>query len=111
MFTSVKDAMSQMLVHYDQESAKTWEGVVQFDITGEENVKYWIELKNGKAELHEGETPSPGVTIHMSDLNFLAVTNRKAKASIMYLDEKIDVEGDFEILFKFEKTFPPPPKD
>lgn len=107
MITDIREAMEGMIKTYDREAVKTWEGTVQVDINGEQNGTWWITVKNGEVELREGKIENPDVTIRMSDQDFLSLANGRMKGSDIFLDERMEVEGDFEILFKFEKTFPP----
>lgn len=107
MITDVKEAMEGMIETYDREAAKAWEGTVQVNINGEQSGTWWIAVKNGEVELQEGKIENPDVTIRMSDQDFLSLANGRIKGSDIFLDERMEVEGDFEILFKFEKTFPP----
>jgi len=104
----VKDvdaAIRIMSEAYDKESIKSWEGVIQLIITGQEECRISIINKSGNIGIKKTKNKNPDVIIQMEDKDFFSIVNGEKTGTQLFYEKKADVDGNFEILFKFEQAF------
>jgi len=90
---------------YNPANAGDFEGVYQFDITGKENGKHYIQIKDHQCTFNEGEAESPGVVIHTPLDVWLAISNGELSGQEALMKGMYQVEGDLGLMLKIEKIF------
>lgn len=90
---------------YNPAKAGDFEGIYQFDITGEQNGEYYLQVKDHQCTFHEGEAESPGVVIHTPLDVWLAISNGELSGQEALMKGMYQVEGDLGLMLKIEKIF------
>ncbi len=104
-FDSLKDAFESMPYGLNKELAKNVDVVVQFELTGNEEQKSHLIIKNQKCEYISGLHNNPTVTIKADSKLWLDITNGDIDSVKAYLDKKYEMIGDASIMLNFDKFF------
>jgi len=71
--------------------------IYQFLIGG---FAYNVLIKDGKATIAEGETPSPSCTVSISEDDFIDMLTGKQSGQMAFLTGRLKVTGDVGLAFK-----------
>jgi putative sterol carrier protein len=70
---------------------------IQFRFTGDEPGAYFLRIDEGICTFHEGDTPSPRITVSSPSEVWLAIVRKQISGSEAFLQGKLRVEGDFSL--------------
>ena len=79
------------------------DGVFQFNFFGEEEGKYVLDCKEGKA--YEGEHDEPDCTLEMSDEDFYAILDKQLNPMMAFSMGKLKVSGNLPLSLKLQDIF------
>uniref|UniRef100_A0A0A9WUB0 Hydroxysteroid dehydrogenase-like protein 2 n=2 Tax=Lygus hesperus TaxID=30085 RepID=A0A0A9WUB0_LYGHE len=97
IFAAISSRMNPDLV-------KSTGAVFQFVLTGKEEGKWFIDLKNGDGSAGKGDSPStPDATLTMDSKNFFALFTGKTKAATAFMTGKLKISGNLQKAMKLEK--------
>ncbi|KAF6198406.1 hypothetical protein GE061_008154 [Apolygus lucorum] len=97
IFAAISSRMNPDLV-------KSTGAVFQFVLTGKEEGKWFIDLKNGDGSAGKGEASStPDATLTMDSKNFFALFTGKTKAATAFMTGKLKITGNLQKAMKLEK--------
>lgn len=83
--------------------AKT-NAVFVFNVTGAEEGKWYLDLKNGSGSVGKGEPPVPAdATLIMDTNDFIKMFRGKLKATAAFMTGKLKIRGDMGKAMKLEK--------
>ena len=94
-----------MVAGFDEEKAKGWETVIQYNITGEGGGDFYIEIKDGRCKLFEGEAEKAKLIIKVNREDWVAIAEGKLDGTRAFMEEKLKIEGDMNELFKMQSVF------
>lgn len=78
--------------------------VFAFDVTGAEQGKWYLDLKNGSGSAGKGESPVPAdATLIMDSKDFVKMFQGKLKATAAFMTGKLKIRGDMGKAMKLEK--------
>jgi len=77
----------------------------QFDITGEYGGQWYVNIVDGKAEIHEGQADSPGCTIMMKDADYVAMSTGRLDGTTAFMNGQLRVKGDMYLAMKANSIF------
>ncbi|EDW80878.1 uncharacterized protein Dwil_GK11762 [Drosophila willistoni] len=97
LFKKIESLLSPEIVSKTQ-------AVFQFNISGDEEGTWFLDLKNGTGSCGSG-TPSaaPDATLVMNSKNFFDMFAGKLKPAPAYMSGKLKISGDFQKALKLEK--------
>lgn len=78
---------------------------LQLNLTGDNGGKWWIKIADGQCEVHEGETPSPQMTLISAAEDLYAVLIGEVNAISAFMQGKIKVQGDMSLALKMQTMF------
>jgi putative sterol carrier protein len=102
-----RDAFNELAVRLEREPERT-QGIIavyQFDITGEQGGKWYVNIEDGTAKVIEGEVPNPGCTIVMKASDYVAMATGKLSGNEAFMSGKLRVRGDIELSMKAAQIF------
>ncbi len=76
---------------------------LQFDITGDNGGKWYLIIKDGKAEVAAGEVENPKITIKMKDENYVKLVNGELSGQKAFMTGKLKFKGDMTLGIKLQK--------
>lgn len=75
-------------------------GIIQFDITGDQGGKWYIEAKDGRGELKKGEHPEPTTTFTVDADVYLKIARQELNPQAAFMQGQLRVSGDMGIAMK-----------
>jgi len=94
-----------MVAGFNAEAAKGWDTVIQYNITGEGGEKFYVEMKDQKCSLSEGEAADPKLTITVSKEDWVAIAEGKLEGQKAFMEGKIRAEGDMNDVLRMQEVF------
>jgi putative sterol carrier protein len=94
-----------MVAGFDEEKAKGWETVIQYNITGEGGGDFYIEIKGGRCKLFEGKAEKAKLIIKANREDWVAITEGKLDGAKAFMKGKLKAEGDMNDLLKMQEVF------
>ncbi|XP_044252312.1 hydroxysteroid dehydrogenase-like protein 2 [Tribolium madens] len=86
------------------DTVKGTQAVFQFEVTGEEAGKWFVDLKNGAGSCGRGDAPTaPDATLIMDSKNFFDMFSGKIKPATAFMMGKLKVRGNMQKALKLEK--------
>ncbi len=102
---TVKAVFERITEAFQPDKAVGVDVVFQFRISGSGGGEWYVEIKDGTCQSHEGSHPKPTTTIIMSDEDFLSLIQGKLNAMLAYTSGKLKIEGDIMKSQLIEKVF------
>lgn len=97
LFSKLQNVISSEIVASTQ-------AVYQFNITGEEEGVWFLDLKNGNGSCGNGApSAKPDAVLTMKSQNFVDLFAGKLKAAPAYMAGKLKISGDLQKAIKLEK--------
>ncbi|KAJ8935239.1 hypothetical protein NQ314_012914 [Rhamnusium bicolor] len=97
LFKTIESTLSSETV------AKT-QAIFEFNVTGDEAGKWYIDLKTGNGACGQGSAPSsPDATLTMDSKNFFNMFSGKLKPATAYMMGKLKITGNLQKALKLEK--------
>lgn len=97
LFKKIESLLSPEIVGKTQ-------AVYQFNISGDKQSTWFLDLKNGSGACGNGTPPgAPDATLSMNSNNFFDMFSGKLKAAPAYMSGKLKISGDFQKALKLEK--------
>ncbi|MCP4539047.1 MAG: SCP2 sterol-binding domain-containing protein [Chloroflexi bacterium] len=100
-YTTTQEVFENM-VNMAPDKVGDLDTVILFDLSGDEGGKWTLQLENGKASVDEGETTAPAMTLSMSALDFVAMSNGELNAMNAFMQGKIKIAGDMGLAMKLQ---------
>jgi putative sterol carrier protein len=99
------DIIAGMPTVFDAEVAGNLIADIQFDVSGQEPGSYYLHIEAGTCSFFEGEADSPSLTIHTPSEVWLSISRGEMDGQAALMQGKYTVDGDFNLLFKFNEMF------
>jgi putative sterol carrier protein len=77
----------------------------QWDISGPQGGRWYVEIKDEACQVHGGDTESPNITISVSDENFVKLITGKLDGTMAFMTGKLKVKGDMGLAMKLSHLF------
>lgn len=104
-YTSVKEVFEKVAGRFNPTAARGLDAVCQFNITGENGGKWYVIVKDGACQVHEGEAESSNVTLTMPAETWLGMVNRQVSGMQAFMTGKLKVSGDIMLAQRIPDLF------
>jgi putative sterol carrier protein len=74
--------------------------IYQFDITGDNGGKWWVDTTKSGGEVGEGENQEAKCTITMTDSDFVDLVEGKLNGQMAFMTGKLKIKGDMSLAMK-----------
>jgi putative sterol carrier protein len=74
--------------------------IYQFDITGDDGGKWWVDTTKSGGEVGEGENEGAKCTITMTDSDFIDMVEGKLNGQMAFMTGKLKIKGDMSLAMK-----------
>lgn len=79
------------------------EALYALKLSGSDGGDFYLRVKDGKATLmNEAPEDAPNATVKMADKDFVALAERRASGMSLFMEGKIQIEGDLGIALRLE---------
>jgi putative sterol carrier protein len=78
----------------------------QWDLSGPNGGKWWIEVNNGTYKMGKGKIPDPNVIFIAKDKVWVAICHDQLSGTWAYLTGRLKIRGDQGIARKLGEMFP-----
>jgi putative sterol carrier protein len=103
-----KDIFAEMPNQLDANAAKGMNSTIQFNLSGDNGGQWYVTIKDGKAEVHEGTAPSANMTMSMSAQDYVDMTTGKLNGQMAFMSGKLKISGDMGLAMKMQTLFKRP---
>ena len=103
-----KDIFAEMPNQLDANAAKGMNSTIQFNLSGDNGGQWYVTIKDGKAEVHEGTAPSANMTMSMSAQDYVDMTTGKLNGQMAFMSGKLKISGDMGLAMKMQSLFKRP---
>jgi putative sterol carrier protein len=101
----VEEIFPAMVSNFNAEKASGVNGVIQFDLSGENGGLYWIKIEDGVCTSGKGQAENPRMTIKASADDYHNVATGNLNAMQAFMSGKIKVQGDMSLAMKMTSMF------
>jgi alkyl sulfatase BDS1-like metallo-beta-lactamase superfamily hydrolase len=101
-----QDVFDAMRGSFQPAKAKGVHARYQWDLSGPNGGKWWIEVNNGTYEMGKGKIPDPNVTFIAKDKDWVAICHDQLSGTWAYLTGRLKVRGDQGVARKLGEMFP-----
>jgi putative sterol carrier protein len=102
---AVKEIFSQMPANINADAAKGMNSVIQFNLSGDGGGNYYVEIKEGTANVQEGTHPSPNMTMTLSASDYVDLIMGKLNGQMAFMSGKLKIAGDMGLAMKMQTLF------
>ncbi len=102
---SAEQALIGMPYVFDRQASGDLKAVIQFIITGTENIEAFLEISDGVCTYHEGVHPMPSMTMKSLADDYLKIARNEISGTDAFFRKMIEIEGDLSIALKMDKLF------
>jgi len=103
--SQVAEFFSKMPERVNKDKIQGMNATYQFDITGDDGGKWYVEIADNDAKVVEGEAENPSITLTMSDQNFVDLVTGKLNGQTAFLTGKLKIKGDMTLAMKLQSIF------
>lgn len=102
---SPAEAVEWLRKHFDAEAAAGFEASYVFDLTGAGGGAVHARVENGRLEVAEGAPQPADLRFRLSAEDFYDVLGGRANPDMLFMEERIQVEGELSLALKFRRLF------
>jgi putative sterol carrier protein len=97
--------VGEMPSYFLPEKAGNTTAKIQFDLTGEDAGKRYIEIADGKATAGQGEVESPNLTLIADSKDFVKIFTGGLDPTAAFMSGKLKIKGDMGLAMKMQTMF------
>ncbi len=101
-FADVVEMMKEQVNKSDPSKLKGVNAVFQFELSGDEEGTFHLNVADGNVELAEGASDDPSVTIMMESADFRSMLEGQLNATSAFMSGKLKVKGDMSLAMKLQ---------
>lgn len=102
---TVRAYFEMMPNQFRSEAASGMTATYQFNVTGDAGGKWFAQIEKGALTAGEGEAEDPGVTITVSDSDWLDIVAGKLDGQMAFMTGKLRIKGDMSLAMKLRSLF------
>jgi len=101
----INAAFDKMQQQFNPEKAKDVDATIQFNLSGEEDITYWVRIEGEDVEMHKGATEDPDMTLIAKSQDFADVVYGRSNAMQAFMSGKLKVKGNMGLAMKLQSIF------
>ena len=99
------ELFAELPANLDPNTAKGLAATIQFNVTGEAGGRWWVTVRDGRAESGEGSAPNANVTILMDAQDYVDMVTGALNHQIAFMSGRLQISGDMELAMKLRTLF------
>ena len=101
-FSDVIQMMEEQVKKADPSKIQGVDAIFQFELSGEDEGTFHLNVSDGNVELVEGANENPNVTISMDSADFKSMLQGELNATSAFMSGKLKVKGDMSLAMKLQ---------
>jgi len=102
---TMRDLVSGMAYSFNPQAAGDLEAVIQFQVTGAEAGRYYLDIAQGHCTAYAGEHPEPKLTLITPAEVWMAISRGEMNGATALMTGKYSVKGDIGLLMRLGQLF------
>lgn len=102
---SPQEIMDRIPAAFQPEKAQGVTAVFQWDISGPTGGHWYVAIKDGTCEVHDGDAASPNITLTLGDENFVKLLSGRLDGTMAFMTGKLKIKGDMGLAMKLQQLF------
>lgn len=102
---SLETFMLVMAIAFNREAAADTQAIIQFNFSGEVEGSCYFTIDKGIIDPRAGQAEQPSMTIDAPFELWMDIVTGKADGQSLFMAEKYKVDGDMELLMRFDQLF------
>jgi putative sterol carrier protein len=102
---SIESFMLIMSPAFNREAAGDTRAIIQFDFTGETAGACYFAIEDGAIKGYAGRADQPAMSVEAPFELWMDIVTGKADGQTLFMEQKYKVEGDIELLMRFDRLF------
>jgi putative sterol carrier protein len=103
--STIQQVFDSMPNQFNPSAAVGVDAIFQFDLSGDNGGKYWVEVRNQEVAVHPGEHESPSITILATAEDYLKLANGELPPMNAFMQGKVKVKGNMGLAMKLQSLF------
>ena len=99
---AIFDAMPSQI---NADAAKGMNSTIQFKLTGDGGGDYYVEIKDGAANVSQGTAASPNMTMTLAAQDYVDLIGGKLNGQMAFMSGKLKLKGDMGLAMKLGSLF------
>ena len=87
----------------DPNKVEGFDGVLSFQITGDQGGNWNVEIRDKVLNVSEGTHEKPDIQVTMKDADFVNFINGKLNGQMAFMTGKLKVKGNMQLAMKLNK--------
>ncbi len=105
MADSVASFFAELPTKVDPTKIGGMTATYQFDIQGDQGGQWYVKIADGKADVVQGVTEAPNITLTATDENWLKIVSGQLSGQTAFLTGKLKIKGDMSLAMKLQSIF------
>jgi len=105
---SIEAALDRLRAWFRPEVAAAISLVCLVELSGKPGGRFWLRLDAGRLSSGEGGTPAPDLIVRASASDFYAFLDGSENPDLLYMEERIRIEGSLGLALSLRLAFAPP---
>jgi putative sterol carrier protein len=102
MADNVKEVFEEIPRQFDASAWGPQDAVLQFNITGDDEGIWAINIKGGQVTVTDGAVTDPNMTVTTSAQDMLAIVNGDLNAVSAFMQGRVRIDGDMSLAMKLQ---------
>ena len=102
------EIFKEMPANLNADAAKGMNSTIQFNLSGDNGGQWYVSIKDGKAEVHQGTAPSANMTLSMTAQDYVDMITGKLNGQMAFMSGKLKISGDMGLAMKMQTLFKRP---
>jgi putative sterol carrier protein len=104
----IKAIFDAMPTQINPDAAKGMNSTIQFKLTGDGGGDYYVEIKDGTANVSQGTHASPNMTMTLAAQDYVDLIGGKLNGQMAFMSGKLKIAGDMGLAMKMQTLFKRP---
>lgn len=101
----VSKLFANMAGQFNAEKAADINVTMQFTLSGENGGQWYVQIADGKCDVHQGTASDPTATVMMDGDDYSDMVTGKLNPMTAFMSGKVKVDGDLGAVMKFQTLF------
>jgi len=102
---STEEAVAWLHKHFDAEMAGDLRALCRFELTGAGGGELVVRIAGGRLEIGPPSEAGEDLRFRLSTGDFFAILGGRANAELLFMEDRVEVEGDLSLALKVRQLF------